>query len=300
MLVALELFEHLEIEYIPSSEAGRRGPRQTHCGNVVNRMILKHGLPHATIVLRTIVESSEGNAVELIADTIGAISDIVRAHPRWVGLGMQWLEAFDNIDLAQVRKTAKAANLQHLKIGISTLLCIDLEKILGPSKLPKPPKPVRVKPEPKPPRSLTRIPEIERNIALGVDLLALRTAIPGNAPFGREVRRRFPDVERHDASAAMRAARMYSSKPEIYRAASWRTLVELSRPKWRRRCGRRSRTGYWPARPSPPRRSAKPAAASKVAAPSAQSNRRRREWRHERRQRTSRNCFAISAAIRRK
>src|ERR1019366_1145209 len=163
---ALQLFESLEIEYVPSSEARRRGPRTTCCGLFVERLIRKHGLPHITIVLRTIIES-EGNEGELIADVIGAVSDLVRTHPRWVNLGLAFIESFDQISLAQVRKTAKATGAQPLRDAIMTLLSVELEQILGPSKLPKPPRPVRVKLPPKPPRSVTRIPEIEKNIALG-------------------------------------------------------------------------------------------------------------------------------------
>jgi hypothetical protein len=226
---ALQLFESLEIEYIPSSEVRRRGPRSTCCGNVVQRLILKHGLPHAVIVLKTIVETA-GNEGELIADVIHAISDLIRAHPRWVGLGGIWLEAFDQISLAQVRRTAKATGVQPLRDAIMTLLCVELEKILGPSKLPKAPKPIRIKREPKPPRSVTRIPQIEKNIALGVGLLALRAATPSNSRFGRQARARF-DVDHLQTSRAMRVARLYAERPEIYRAASWVTLVELSSPK---------------------------------------------------------------------
>ena len=226
---ALQLFESLEIEYIPSSEVRRRGPRSTCCGNVVQRLILKHGLPHAVIVLKTIVET-EGNEGELIADVIHAISDLIRAHPRWVGLGGIWLEAFDQISLAQVRRTAKATGVQPLRDAIMTLLCVELDRILGPSKLPKAPKPIRIKREPKPPRSVTRIPQIEKNIALGVGLLALRAATPSNSRFGRQARARF-DVDHLQTSRAMRVARLYAERPEIYRSVSWVTLVELSSPK---------------------------------------------------------------------
>ena len=229
MRAALELFEQLEIEYVPSSEARRRGPRSTCCGNVVQRLILKHGLPHAVIVLKTIIET-EGNEGELIADVIHAISDLIRAHPRWVGLGGIWLEAFDKISLAEVRRIAKTTGVQPLRDAIMTLLCLRLEEILGPSKLPKPPRPVRVELPPKPPRSVTRIPQIEKNIALGVGLLALRAATPGNSQFGRLARARF-GVDQIQTSRAMRVARLYADRPEIYRAASWVTLVELSSPK---------------------------------------------------------------------
>jgi hypothetical protein len=227
---ALQLFESLEIEYIPSSEARRRGPRSTCCGNVVQRLILKHGLPHAVIVLKTIIET-EGNKGELIADVIHAISDLIRAHPRWVGLGGIWLEAFDQISLAQVRRTAKATGVQPLRDAIMTLLCVELDRILGPSKLPKAPKPIRTKREPKPPRSVTRIPEIEKNIALGNELLTLRAATASNSRFGRQVRKRFPDVDQRQTSQTMRVARLYAGRPDVWRAASWRTLIELASPK---------------------------------------------------------------------
>ena len=227
---ALQLFESLEITYIPSREAQRRGPRSTCCGNFVERLIKKHGRPHVTIVLRTIVESI-GNESELIADVIGGISDLVRTHPRWVNLGLAFIEAFDAISLAQVRKTAKATGVQPLRDAIMTLLCVELDRILGPSKLPKAPKPIRIKREPKPPRSVTRIPEIEKNIALGNELLTLRAATASNSRFGRQVRKRFPDVDQRQTSQTMRVARLYAVRPEVWRAASWRTLIELASPK---------------------------------------------------------------------
>jgi hypothetical protein len=49
------------------------GPRSTCCGLFIARLIKKHGRPHVTIVLRTIVESI-GNESELIADVIAAAS----------------------------------------------------------------------------------------------------------------------------------------------------------------------------------------------------------------------------------
>ena len=227
---ALKLFEQLEIKYIPCSEIRCRGPMSTCCGKFVQRLIKKHGLPHATIVLRTIVES-EGNQAELIADTIGAVSDLVRTHARWVNLGLAFIEAFDKISLAEVRKAAKATGVQPLRDAIMTLLCVELEKILGPSRLPKPPKPVKVKLPPKPPLALTRIPAIERAISLGKELLALRASIVCNKKFGREVRRRFPDVDHITVSRTIRVTRLYAGRPEVWRAASWRTLIELASPK---------------------------------------------------------------------
>jgi len=116
------------------------------------------------VVLRTIVEST-GNESELIADVIGAISDLVRAHPRWVNLGLAFIEAFDKISLAQVRKTARATGVQPLRDAIMTLLCVELEKILGPSRPPK--SPVRSQAE-----------VMRYHLALGVALLKLKQDEP--------------------------------------------------------------------------------------------------------------------------
>ena len=44
--------------------------------------------------------------------------------------------------------------------------------------------PVKAKPTPKPPLSVTRVPQIERAIAMGVELLALRSSIICNKAFG--------------------------------------------------------------------------------------------------------------------
>jgi hypothetical protein len=167
--------------------------------------IRKRGQPHVTIVLRTIVES-EGNESELVADVIGAISDLVRTHPRWVNLGLAFIEAFDKISLAEIRKTAKATGVQPLRDAIMTLLCLDLEKLLGPSRLPKPLKPPRIKREPKPPRAVTRIPEIEKAITLGKELLALREATPSNTQFGRRASPRSRDAGPNPQGADYRCA----------------------------------------------------------------------------------------------
>ncbi|WP_425906984.1 hypothetical protein [Nitrobacter sp. TKz-YC02] len=112
---------------------------------------------------------------ECITDIIEAVSDVIRHHPRWANLGLEWLAAFDKISLIELRCKIKAASVRPLKAGIATLICVELEKILGPSVLPKP---VKAKAEPKPPASLARVPGVERNIrAIAVILWALTSSL---------------------------------------------------------------------------------------------------------------------------
>jgi hypothetical protein len=70
-------------------------------------MLLEHGEGHVFITLRTIVEST-GNERALTASGIQGVSDLVLAHPSWSDHGLAWIEAFDNIDLIELAKMAKA------------------------------------------------------------------------------------------------------------------------------------------------------------------------------------------------
>jgi hypothetical protein len=228
MSAALKLFADLGITYVPPNQQRRRGPMETNCLGIVDRMIRKFGLPHATITLRTVVES-KGNESALIADIVDGVSDLILAHPRWANLGLPFIEAFDQVDLMAIRKIAKATAVQPLRAAIMTLVCVELEKILGPSRLPKPPKQPRIKSDPKPPLSLTRVPGVEKNIALGLELLALRSSIKGNCAFGRQVRRRF-DIDGQHACEVMKVARAYGTWPEIFTRLSWNALLMLASP----------------------------------------------------------------------
>jgi hypothetical protein len=90
-------------------------------------------------------------------------------------------------------------------------------------------KPPRIKREPKQPRALTRVPGVERYIAVGLELLALRSTIKGNCAFGRQVRRRF-DIDGQHACETMKVARAYGTRPEIFTLLSWNALVMLASP----------------------------------------------------------------------
>jgi hypothetical protein len=227
MQAALQLFDDLGIKTVRAyyQKAGP-GPLQTAAAAVVARMIRNRGLPHATLVLRAIAESSDANRHALIADIIEAVSDLIIGHPRWAGTGLALLEAFDSIDLVGIRKIAKAAKIRPLRAGIATLVAVELERLLGPSALPKP---AKVKIDRKPPARLTRVPGVEKNIALGLELMALRSAIKGNSAFGRQMRRQF-DVDAQHAAEVMKVARVYGSRPEIFSRLSWNALLHLASP----------------------------------------------------------------------
>jgi hypothetical protein len=217
------LFEALGITYVAPSQQRGRLPLTTCCGPFIDRLIARHGVPHVSLVLKTIVET-DGNSGELIADVIDAISDIVLLHPRWAELGGAWLQAFDQIDLAKVRRIAKASRVRPLKSAIAAVLHLKLQEILGPS-APKPEKPAKPAREPKPSyrRAL-----VEQRLALGRELMALRQQARSNQAYGRLRRRHFPDLEQKHADAALRIGRRYADRSEITGKADWAVLCALA------------------------------------------------------------------------
>ena len=130
MSAALKLFDQLGITYYAPNKQRSRERLATCCDRFVGRVIEKHGLRHATLALSAISKSK--GAGGLISDIIGAVSDVILSHPRWQKLGgQQFVESFRQIDLVEIRKTAKAANVQPLRVGVATLLAIELAKKIG-------------------------------------------------------------------------------------------------------------------------------------------------------------------------
>jgi hypothetical protein len=60
-------------------------------------------------------------------------------------------------------------------------------------------------------------------------LLALRSKAKWNNEFGR-LRRKLFDVDTKAAFEAMRIARIYGQRPEIYSRLSWQALIQLTSP----------------------------------------------------------------------
>jgi hypothetical protein len=179
-----------------------------------------------TLLIRTILES-EGNQDALIEPIVSAVSLSMR--PEWTSRGLVWIETFDKIPLLSILETMRSRDLfSENTIGSYLAIAIrnKVAAIMEPAERPAP-KPARVKPQPKPPRSVTRIPDVERNIALGIELLASRSTIKNNCAFGRHVRRKF-EVEAKLAAQLMKVTRAYGDKPAVYTRLSWNALVTLS------------------------------------------------------------------------
>lgn len=97
----------LEIEVIAPNVT--RTPGKTKCGQTLDRILARHGDGHLILLLRTLMES-ENNRMALVEPVIWALSDVMLANPRWPARGLEWLEAFDAIDLCELWARSKEAN----------------------------------------------------------------------------------------------------------------------------------------------------------------------------------------------
>jgi len=93
---------------------------------------------HLVLTLRTILESRD-NDTELVSPVIFAVSDLIRAHPRWADTGLKWIEVFDDIDLRGLRLKARDVSPSvSTREALAALLFNRLLPVLGP---PTPPAP---------------------------------------------------------------------------------------------------------------------------------------------------------------
>lgn len=83
-----------------------RKPRECFCKPTVRRIGRAHGEAHLAMCFRLIVES-EGNAEELYAETLAAVSLVLASG--LVAMTGALFEAFDRIDLGELRRWAHAA-----------------------------------------------------------------------------------------------------------------------------------------------------------------------------------------------
>lgn len=189
----------------------------------LQKLIRYRGEQHATLVIRTIIES-EGNELALIEPVISAVSDVMRRRPGWPERGVAWIAAFDGIPLLQLVETMRGLEIfreeslgTYLAVAIeSRLLRIFTEapalEIASPAKIPM---------------SKARTPAILAKVALGRELAAIRDRTPNNRKFGELVRAKY-DLEAQAACDMMRVARAYGDREEITSRLSWSALVTLS------------------------------------------------------------------------
>jgi hypothetical protein len=123
------LLDELEIKVVDIQRY--RGPGVTMAIGSMARILRCHGYAHLKMVLMSIAETSS-NARELVAPVIWAVSDLVLAHPAWADRATDWFDAFDKVDLREVRAFAKQnKSAVQPRAAIATLLFGFLKSQMG-------------------------------------------------------------------------------------------------------------------------------------------------------------------------
>lgn len=122
----------LEIRVIAANVT--RTPGSTKCELTLERILRKHGEGHLILLLRTIMES-ENNRMALVEPVLWSVSDVMASNPKWPARGLEWLAAFDEIDLCGLWAEAKEANgAPPERHGIASKLTGFLQQRFGTGK----------------------------------------------------------------------------------------------------------------------------------------------------------------------
>lgn len=185
------------------------------------------GAGSITLVLRVFLDS-DVNSGALTEPILRAVSFV--SESRFARHGLALYDALDTIDLTKLAAAVRDAERDLGPVfrgSFSETLSIALRRRVLQILEPPAVKPVKVKPAPKPPISVTRIPTIEKRVQLGRELLALRMQHPCNKRYGAAVRRKFDIDAQHGVDCA-RVARIFGDLPAVYCRLSWDALLTLS------------------------------------------------------------------------
>ncbi len=217
----------LGIEIVPTTR--QPGPGQTTVRRALQGILCRHGEGHVVQLLRTFTETENRNRARIDAFAMFAISDLMLAYPAWADSGLRWFEVFDGIDLSAIQRQAKAnRDACPQRHGIATLLYRELSEAFAEKPDVAPPKQTARQRREELAAAAAKI--VERKVELGRQLAELRDVTPNNRRFGAIVRRQFDVHNATEAGEMARVARLYGSRPEIYRAMGWSALVQLSSP----------------------------------------------------------------------
>jgi hypothetical protein len=114
------LLREFNVTVIPISRNHRRAARETCAGKTLAHIFKLYGYNHTRMVVMSIVESRP-NRRALLAPTIWAVSDVLRAYPDW--FGDKWFQVMDTVDLAALFELASAnRRIAQPRSAIATLI----------------------------------------------------------------------------------------------------------------------------------------------------------------------------------
>lgn len=94
------LCDEFEVRIVPKS--AYPAPGETRAVGALAKIINRHGIDHARLVMTTLAET-ENNKAALEAAVFGAASDLIRARPEWVEDASKWLAVWDRCPVGELQ-----------------------------------------------------------------------------------------------------------------------------------------------------------------------------------------------------
>lgn len=107
-------------------------PGQTRAVGTLSKIIAKHGMEHARLVLTTLAET-ENNKLALESAAFGAASDLIRAKPEWVEDASKWLSVWDRTPVGELQAlTYELRGFVSMRGALAGLVYERLWRAFGP------------------------------------------------------------------------------------------------------------------------------------------------------------------------
>lgn len=97
------LCDEFDVRIVPKS--AYPGPGETRAVGTLQKIVTRHGMEHARLVMSTLAET-ENNKIALDAAAFGAASDLIRACPEWVEDASKWLAIWDATPVGELQVLA--------------------------------------------------------------------------------------------------------------------------------------------------------------------------------------------------
>ena len=108
------------------------GPSETRAVGTLSKIISRHGMEHARLVMTTLAET-ENNKRALEAAAFGAASDLIRAKPEWVEDTDRWYKAWDKTPVGELQAlTHDLRGYASLRGALTGLIYERLWRAFGP------------------------------------------------------------------------------------------------------------------------------------------------------------------------
>jgi hypothetical protein len=124
------LCDEFDVTIVPKS--AYPAPGETRAVGTLQKIISRHGMEHARLVMTTLSET-ENNKVALEGAAFGAASDLIRAKPKWVENTDNWYAVWDRCPVGELQAlTHELRGFVSMRSALAGLIYERMWRAYGP------------------------------------------------------------------------------------------------------------------------------------------------------------------------